>query len=130
MVEAQRHADDRDYATRLGADRAARDAALAASDDPIPKARHAEFLPLAYFPIDPEFNVPAELKRIVRDMGAAAGMRQFCRFGERSSHMANTTQAGNKMTQDAAKTMDKAKDAASGVVSGHNPPSRNGLRSV
>ena len=56
--------DDRDYATRLAADRAAKDAAFTASDDPIPKAKHAEFLPLAYFSIDPEYNVPAELKRI------------------------------------------------------------------
>jgi uncharacterized protein len=56
--------DDRDYATRIAADRASKDEAFTASDDPIPKAKHAEFLPLAYFPIDPEFNVPAELKRI------------------------------------------------------------------
>jgi uncharacterized protein (DUF1684 family) len=56
--------DDRDYATRLAADRAAKDAAFAAGDDPIPTAKHRDFLPLAYFPVDPEFNVPAELKRI------------------------------------------------------------------
>jgi uncharacterized protein (DUF1684 family) len=56
--------DDRDYATRIAADRAAKDEAFTASNDPIPKAKHAEFLPLAYYPVDPEFNVPAELKRI------------------------------------------------------------------
>jgi uncharacterized protein len=56
--------DDRDYATKIAADRAAKDAAFAAADDPIPTAKHAEFLPLAYYPIDPEFNIPAELKRI------------------------------------------------------------------
>jgi uncharacterized protein (DUF1684 family) len=56
--------DDRDYATKIAADRAAKDAAFAAGGDPIPTTRHAEFLPLAYFPIDPEFNVPAQLKRI------------------------------------------------------------------
>ena len=56
--------DDRDYATKIAADRAAKDAAFTAADDPIPRAKHAEFLPLAYYPIDPEFNVPAELKRI------------------------------------------------------------------
>jgi uncharacterized protein len=56
--------DDRDYATRIAADRAAKDEAFMAGDDPIPKAKHAEFLPLAYYPVDPEFNVPAELKRI------------------------------------------------------------------
>jgi uncharacterized protein (DUF1684 family) len=56
--------DDRDYGAKIAADRAAKDAAFTAADDPIPRAKHAEFLPLAYFPIDPEFNVPAELKRI------------------------------------------------------------------
>ncbi len=56
--------DDRDYATRIAADRAAKDEAFMAGDDPIPKAKHGEFLPLAYYPVDPEFNVPAELKRI------------------------------------------------------------------
>src|SRR5258705_83054 len=56
--------DDRDYGTKIAADRAAKDAAFAAADDPISKAKHAEFLPLAYYPIDPEFNVPAGLKRI------------------------------------------------------------------
>jgi uncharacterized protein len=56
--------DDRDYSTKLAADRAAKDAALLASDDPIPTAKHSQFLPLAYYPIDPDVNVPAELKRI------------------------------------------------------------------
>ena len=31
-------------------------------DDPVPKNRRAELLPLAYFAIDPEYNVPAGLK--------------------------------------------------------------------
>jgi uncharacterized protein (DUF1684 family) len=56
--------DDRDYATKIAADRAAKDAAFAAADDPIPRAKHPQFLPLAYYPIDPEFNVPADLKPI------------------------------------------------------------------
>ena len=56
--------DDRDYGTKIAADRAAKDAAFAAADDPIPTAKHSAFLPLAYYPIDPEYNVPAELKRI------------------------------------------------------------------
>ena len=56
--------DEKDYATRIASDRAAKDAAFEASEDPIPKANHAVFLPLAYFPIDPEYNVPATLKPI------------------------------------------------------------------
>ena len=54
----------KDYATRIAAERAAKDAAFAAGDDPIPKAKHAEFLPLAYFPIDPDYNAPGALKPI------------------------------------------------------------------
>jgi len=54
----------KDYVARIAAGRAAKDASLAASDDPIPKASHATFLPLAYFPIDPDYNVPASLKRV------------------------------------------------------------------
>ena len=56
--------DERDYATKVAAARAAKDAAFAAGDDPIPRAKHAEFLPLAYFPIDPDYSVPGTLKPI------------------------------------------------------------------
>src|SRR5829696_2563922 len=56
--------DDRDYASKIAAARAAKDAEFAGGDDPIPKAKHAEFLPLAYFPIDPDYNVPGTLKPI------------------------------------------------------------------
>ena len=52
----------KDYAAKIAAGRAAKDASLAASDDPIPKASHPTFLPLAYFPIDPDYNVAASLK--------------------------------------------------------------------
>ena len=55
--------ETRDYAAKIAADRAAKDSTFAAGDDPIPKARHAEFLPLAYFPIEPDYNVPAQLNR-------------------------------------------------------------------
>jgi uncharacterized protein (DUF1684 family) len=51
--------DPQDFAAKLAADRAAKDAAFLASDDPVPKSRHVQFLPLAYFPIDPGYSVPA-----------------------------------------------------------------------
>ena len=51
-----------DYAARIAADRAAKDAAFAKADDPIPTSKHSDLLPLAYFPIDPEDDVPAPLK--------------------------------------------------------------------
>src|SRR5438034_4930334 len=56
--------ETKDYTSKIAADRAAKDAAFAAGDDPIPKARHAEFLPLAYFHIEPDYDVPAQLNRI------------------------------------------------------------------
>jgi uncharacterized protein len=56
--------DERDYATKIAAARAAKDAQFAQGDDPIPRAKHATFLPLAYFPIDPDYNVPGTIKPI------------------------------------------------------------------
>jgi uncharacterized protein (DUF1684 family) len=61
---SNRPPDDSSYASALAAGRAAKDAEFAATDDPIPTARHAQFLPLAYFPIDPDYRVPAALKPI------------------------------------------------------------------
>ena len=54
--------DPRDYAQRLADDRAAKDELFRNGKDPIPDARKAELLPLAYFPIDPEYDVPATLE--------------------------------------------------------------------
>ena len=56
--------EPKDYAAKIAAERAAKDAQFAASDDPIPRARHKDLLPLEYFPIDPEYHVPGELKRV------------------------------------------------------------------
>jgi len=56
---SSRPPDDADYVKTLTAERAKKDAALRASGDPIPFADHDKFLPLAYYPIDPAFAVPA-----------------------------------------------------------------------
>jgi uncharacterized protein (DUF1684 family) len=52
----------KDYVAELAADRAAKDAQFLEEDEPVPKSRKSELLPLAYFPIDPEYKVPAALK--------------------------------------------------------------------
>lgn len=52
----------RDYVSKIAADRAAKDVAFAKADDPIPTSKHADMLPLTYFPIDPDYDVPAQLK--------------------------------------------------------------------
>ena len=54
--------DEGDYVTRLTNQRAAKDAEFLESSSPVPDNRKAELLPLAYYPIDPTFNVPALLR--------------------------------------------------------------------
>ena len=62
--------DEAGYVARIAAERAAKDAAFAhGADSPVPPDRRAELLPLAYFPIDRAYSVPAALKPIE---GAAA----------------------------------------------------------
>ena len=43
---------------KIAAARRRRTPQFAGGDDPIPQAEAREFLPLAYFPIDPDYNVP------------------------------------------------------------------------
>jgi uncharacterized protein len=66
-----------DYAAKIASDRAAKDELFQAGNDPIPNARKAELLPLAYFPIDPAYHVPASLTpsddRTVIDMPTSTG---------------------------------------------------------
>jgi uncharacterized protein len=76
----------KDYAAKIAADRAAKDRLFAASDDPVPSSRHKDLLPLAYFPIDPEYSVPGVLKRVddptVFEMPTSTGTkRQMRRVG-------------------------------------------------
>jgi uncharacterized protein (DUF1684 family) len=78
--------EPKDYAAKIAADRAAKDAQFASSDDPIPTARHKDLLPLAYFPIDPDYNVPGVLKRVddqtMFEMPTSTGtVRQMRRVG-------------------------------------------------
>lgn len=70
-------AEPKDYATRIASDRAAKDAMFAKENEPVAANRKSELLPLAYFPIDPEYNVPAGLKpsadRSIFEMPTSAG---------------------------------------------------------
>src|SRR4029077_4090503 len=59
--------EDKDYVSRLTGDRQAKDAQFMKEDEPVPKSRKAKLLPLAYFPIDPEYNVAAALKPAEND---------------------------------------------------------------
>ncbi len=53
--------DTRDYAQKIAAERAEKDQLFAKDNDPIPQAKKSALLPLAYFPIDPSYDVPASL---------------------------------------------------------------------
>lgn len=56
-----------DYVAQVAAARAEKDAEFQKTSDPVPDNRKAEFLPLAYFAIDPAYGVPASLKPIKDD---------------------------------------------------------------
>ena len=53
--------DTRDYPTRIQSMRDAKDAQFQKTSDPVPDNRKTALLPLAYFAIDPAYNVPAQL---------------------------------------------------------------------
>ena len=54
--------DPEEYARKVTAGRVAKDADFQRTNDPIPDNKKAEFLPLAYFPVDPSYDVLAGLK--------------------------------------------------------------------
>lgn len=84
---SSRPAEDKNYAAEIAAARAEKDRAFAtASNSPVPPNRRAELLPLAYFPIDPGYSVPAILRPTGGDaateMPTSTGrMRQMRRVG-------------------------------------------------
>ncbi len=77
----------RDYAADIAAARIAKDAAFqSASDSPVPGNRRAELLPLAYFPIDPDYKAAAVLRpstdtTILQVATSTGGIRQMRRVG-------------------------------------------------
>jgi len=77
--------DDRNYETGIAAARAAKDVAFKNSSDPVPPSRHAELLPLAYFPIEPSYKVPASLKpttdRAIITLPSTGGQRRMRKVG-------------------------------------------------
>ena len=54
--------DESDYLQKVLTWRAERDRNWSETTDPIPAERRAELLPLKYFPPDPSYVVPAELR--------------------------------------------------------------------
>lgn len=54
--------DPKAYIAKMATARAEKDAAFAKDGDPVPQNRKHDLLPLSYFPIDPDYDVPAGLK--------------------------------------------------------------------
>jgi uncharacterized protein len=54
--------DDSSYLTEVAEWRANKDREWGAADDPIPASRRSELLPLRYYPPDPNYAVPAQLR--------------------------------------------------------------------
>lgn len=79
--------DEGDYVSQIQAARAAQDAAFRSQpNQPVPPDKQNEFLPLKYFPPDPDYVVPASLKpaseRTIVEMPTSAGkIRQQQRVG-------------------------------------------------
>ncbi len=62
LVSACSRAAEVPYTDQVTGDRAAKDQAFgSASDSPVPTDRRPEFLPLAYYPVDELYRVPAQL---------------------------------------------------------------------
>jgi len=90
--------DPKEYVARITSERAAKDAEFQRSDDVVPKNKKAEFLPLAYFPIDPDYHVlaaltPATERTTVKMPTSSGQMRDMIRLG-----MLTFTLKGQPMT--------------------------------
>jgi uncharacterized protein (DUF1684 family) len=79
--------DEASYVEKIAAERVAKERMFReSSDSPIPSGRHAELLPLVYFPIDPAYTAPAALElsedRPVFEMPTSTGkLRKMERVG-------------------------------------------------
>ena len=78
--------DPREYTAMIAELRTAKDTQFQRDNDPIPASRKAVFLPLAYFPIDPEYHLSAALtaakERVTLKMPTSSGqMREMLRLG-------------------------------------------------
>jgi uncharacterized protein len=59
---SSRPPDETGYVVSIESARAAKDAAFRAADSPVPADSREKFLPLAYFPVDPAYAVPAAFR--------------------------------------------------------------------
>jgi len=105
--------DTASYVQRMAAARAAKDQAFrSGSDSPIPPDKRDTFLPLAYFPIDPEYRVAAALSpitdRTIVQMPTSTGtMRAMRRVGTLSFTLKGQPLKLTAFVEAAAKDLDR-----------------------
>jgi uncharacterized protein (DUF1684 family) len=78
--------DPQDYAAEILAARAEKDEQFQRENEPIPASRKSQFLPLAYYPVDPDYHVAAALtpaaERIELMMPTSSGQsRKMLKLG-------------------------------------------------
>jgi uncharacterized protein len=78
--------DPKSYVAAIAAARAAKDQAFQTDPEPVPPNRRAELLPLAYFPIDPEYKAaafinPTDDSGVLQVPTSTGTMRQMRRVG-------------------------------------------------
>jgi uncharacterized protein (DUF1684 family) len=79
--------DPKSYVAEIASARASKDEAFkSGSDSPVPENRRAELLPLAYFPIDPDYKTAAALSpsndtTVLQVPTSTGGIRQMRRVG-------------------------------------------------
>ena len=83
---SNRPPDERDYASRIASERTEKDALFRKDSEPIPDKRKSDLLPLSYFPIDPDYNVPASLtpsqdSSIIQIPTSTGALRNYRRAG-------------------------------------------------
>jgi uncharacterized protein (DUF1684 family) len=79
--------DPKSYVAEIAAARSSKDEAFkSGSDSPVPENRRAELLPLAYFPIEPDYKTAAALSptndtTVLQVPTSTGGLRQMRRVG-------------------------------------------------
>lgn len=104
--------DEGDYVARLTVARTTKDAQFLREREPVPANRKSELLPLEYFPIDPEYSVPAVLKVFdqidtIEMITSTGSFDKFKRVGELQFTLKGQPQKLTAYVAAASETMDR-----------------------
>jgi len=115
--------DPKDYVSKLAAERGSKDAMFERENEPVPPTRKKDLLPLAYFPIDPDYNVAASLdpsndQTIVEIPTSAGGADKFRRVGTLRFVLKGQSMKLTAFAPAAARTVDRLFVPFSDLTSG------------